>query len=224
MRVFDGVAVRATTLLTGLSVDAYVLARTSDKYLKAQLWNQAVAVARHDKLIFLDDDHPFASIKALSRYSGFLDRYEFVFGRVRNPDGTYRRFGDTSVQGTNFAMHRDLLTRIGGFGEKSSDWGCGEDSDLFWKVYTTLNPGLDPTKRAFFAANIVTSDLCTGRWVGCQGGVEKFISGFQVMHSVHPHSNPARTKKTWVERPVSDYWFDFLCRVNNFFVNCLKKK
>jgi len=223
LQVFDGEMVQTLPALTDLQVDAYLLARTSNRYLKAPLWNQAVAMARHDKLVFLDDDHPFTSKKALARYSELLDRYDFVFGRIIAPDRTYRRFRDPSVQGTNFAMRRGLFERIKGFGEYTTEWGCGEDSDLFWKVYKVLTQVSTGAKRAFFAGDIMTRDLCTGRWLGCHGGAEKCIAGFQTLHGVHPHTNPSRTKSIWVERSVADHWFDFYARINNYLIRHLKK-
>lgn len=222
-RYFDAAAIAEIEDLDCLSIDGYFLARTSRRYLKAVLWNRAVAKARFDNLVFLDDDHPFSSKKALQRYAALLDQYEFVYGRLRNPNGTYRRFHDPSVQGTNFAMRRELFEKVEGFGLYTADWGCGEDSDLFWKVYKELIPEPGEHLKAFYAADILTEDLCSGRWGGCLGGADKCIAGFQELHGVDVHKNASRRKQDWVKPSMSNLWLDFHARVINYWVDNIRK-
>ena len=220
----DSTAIGAQPLLADLSVDHYLLARTSERYNKAKLWNRAAGIAKHDKLVFLDDDHPFADPKSLARYSELLDRYNFVIGRIRNPDGTFRTYSHRTVQGANFAMQSRLLEAVGGFGEYTSEWGRGEDSDIFWKVYRLWKESSGQQVQAYYAGNIVTEDVCSRRWEGCAGNEAMFIEGFRKMHGVMPHDNPSRHKRDWVEVSWADKLSDPFWRLKNLFFRTLQCK
>ncbi len=197
-RVFDARQIRGTSELADLDVEWYIAGCDSDRYRKAELWNLAVQLTTADNLVFLDDDQAFASADALRLYNLYLQHYAFVVGRIVMPGEIYRTYYDTMVQGANFGMSRALLDRVGGFTPRASDWGRGEDSEVFWKVYRALSTTGAGERKACYAGDIITRDRCSGRWGQCVGGPEVFRKGFLELHGVDPLDNASRNKPGWM--------------------------
>lgn len=186
----------------GLDVSDVVLSPPSPYYLKADLFNHYLrAKGKHyDCLFFLDDDHPFVTEDCLLRaVQHFTAGYELIVGRLCDPNGYYRSYNDRRVQGTTFAVSYNVLASIGFFSDQVKVWGCGEDSDIFWKLYKySQESGL----RAIYDGNIQTVDRLTGRWRYAEklaGGLEAFKAKFFEHHGVTPHNNASRNKPEWME-------------------------
>jgi hypothetical protein len=197
--VFERSEIEQEPLLQDLDIDWYLVGRRTSQYNKAVLWNLAADLVQSDALVFLDDDHPFLRQDSITSYAKYLQKYEFVIGRIQNRGGVFRLFRDGQVQGSNFGIKKSLLNDIGRFNEATSLWGAGEDSDLFWKVYSKIGRQNRQHKQACYAGDIVTADLCSYRWASCTGNMDTFIKGFMNLYGVHPLENPCRSKKEWVE-------------------------
>jgi len=212
IKVFAGDEVKQEEILRDIFCDSYVVTNKMDKYNKAELLNLAVENNKADFYVILDDDHPFLSNKSLLRYLKYFETHDFVMGRLLNSKHKARRYSDRLVQGTNFGLSAELLRVVGGFGEYTAEWGRGEDSDIFYKVFSELKR--DGARKAIYAGEIITIDLCSGRWLGCEGGEDRFITGFKKIHGVAPFDNEARSKQGWMaqSRPseVIEYLFNKL--------------
>lgn len=212
-RVFTREEIVAEPRFEGLDIDLFVLGQPSPRYGKALWWNIAAKRATSDYLVFLDDDHAFTRRDALALFYRYLGKYRFVMGRLLNPTRAYRLYNDRSVQGTTFAMRRELLEAVGGFGEETADWARGEDADIFHKVYVELTrDGFEP-RQALYAGEIITVDRCSGRWRGCSGGeLEDFYKGFAERHGVRPRESPCRDKTKWMDHSSphperTEWWY-----------------
>lgn len=205
--------IRENTYLKDLQVDWFVLGPRNGQFNKAILWNICVKTAGAEKLIFLDDDHPFLSQHSVERYAHYLDLYPFVVGRIQNPDGRFRSYYDRKVQGSNFAMCRWLLNEVGGFGEYTSAWGCGDDPDLFWRVFSYFRMhSLLQSRPALYASEIITQDLRSGRWRQKIVSSERFQQGFLEKFGVDPYDNDSRDKTLWYAHSsrvplLTEAWF-----------------
>jgi hypothetical protein len=197
--IFNRTEIEHELLLQDLDIDWYVVGRRTNHYNKAILWNIAVSATKADNIVFLDDDHAFLRQNALTLYNKYFQKYQFIIGRILNPKGDFRLFDDRTVQGANFGIKRTLLNAVGNFGEYTSLWGAGEDSDIFWKMYQNIGKDNRRNKQACYAGEIITKDLCSGRWANCVGGKEVFFKGFIDIYGVHPRHNPSRDKETWIE-------------------------
>ena len=198
IKIFSKEEIQSNVVLQDLDIDIYILGMRTNEYQKAILWNIATKITDCDDLVYLDDDHPFLRKNSLKKYKNLLKRNQFVIGRIINPDGKYRLYDDKTVQGTNFGMKHSLIDSVGGFGEYTSEWGAGEDSDVFWKVYLKLKT-LSDTPLAVYAVEIITKDCASGRWKKCDGSMEIFSKGFFELHGVLEHDNFSRVKGNWVK-------------------------
>ena len=198
--VFKRDQIRDTGLLKDLDIDLFVRKNQNDRFNKAELWNLAARMAKFEKLVFLDDDHPFLYPRSLEHFDSLLNSYEFVVGRVINSDGKSRLFRTRMVQGTTFGMKEVLLKGIGGFGEYTADWGRGVDPDLFWKVYLKLAASRKGAKRACYVSYVVTEDQhkSVSRWKNRSVERATFVREFFEKHGVDPFDNPSRIKKGWM--------------------------
>ena len=190
-----------------LDVDQIILAEPSPYYQKADLFNFYLESAgeAYECIVILDDDHAFVRDDAIARFaSHFKAGYNFVAGRICNPSGYFRSYFDSTVQGANFALTYDLLKAVDFFGRRVKLWGCGEDSDIFWKVY---NQALEREAKAIYDGNIITIDKLSGRWIFAlqkAGGVKEFKAGFLSEYGVDPHDNPSRHKYKWMQYKPDD--------------------
>ena len=194
-----------------LAVDDIFLVQHTPHYNKAALLNHYLQARLRffDAVLLLDDDHPFTATDALTRALGHLQAgYDFVMGRLQNPDGSYRTYWDNRVQGTTLFFSRRLMEAIDYFGESVQRWGCGEDSETFWRVFTTCQR---LGWRGVYDGNIMTVDELSGRWAACSkqaGGVEFFRQDFGALYGVNPHDNPSRDKRQWLDYVPMDCGLD----------------
>ncbi len=217
--ILNKLQIKEQPLLNDMNIDYYILKRRNNYFNKPLLCNKALEIVKNEYIIFLDDDHSFASINALTLYREYFKKYDFVIGRIKRWDGIYHLYPDRRVQGTNFGIKKQLIQKIGAFEPKSSHWGLGEDSDLFYKIFKELTKDSADKKKACYAYDIMTIDNCSGRWYKCIGGVDEFFKGFQEIHGVHPKiSNPYRQKSLWVEHTCKfPFLLEAILRINNIF-------
>lgn len=199
--VLDRAALRAEPRTADLDVDILVAGARTDSFRKAILWNIAARATTADALVFFDDDHRLARRGDLARFARYLDRYEFVAGRIQEKSGAFRRYDDPKVQGTTIAMRRDLFDRIGGFGEYTSEWGHGVDTDLYWRVYCELGEAPRGRRRAVYAGEILTRNAPGSRRKRL-ASEEAYCAGFLQRHGVHPRENPSRNKTAWFDHSM----------------------
>lgn len=183
-------------ILRDLDIDLYIIKKREESFGKAPLLNFAVKQTTSENLIFLDDDHPFLTKKSVSKYFTHLKKYDFVLGSLINQNWRVRRFHYSLVQGTNFGLSRNLFNRIQGFGEHTSQWGCGVDPDLFWRIYEDLSK--DSTKKAIFDPFIITRDIAKGRW-HFKSDRDFAKSDFKKRYNTDMHNNDSRDKKLWMD-------------------------
>ncbi|MBY6198491.1 polysialyltransferase family glycosyltransferase [Vibrio hangzhouensis] len=183
-----------------LDVDNIVCVSENKYYNKGGLLNCCLKKNPSDYVIVLDDDHPFIDDECLNRFlNHFRNGYNFVVGRLCNPDMTFRGYLDNRVQGTTFALSYELLEKINFFSSEVRQWGCGEDTDTFYKVYQEHLKG---NVRAIYDGNIITQDLISGRWRYCLetvGGEAIFIAGFLKKYGTLPHNNESRKFFMWMD-------------------------
>jgi len=215
-----------TSFLADLDIDKYLYINSGRNYWAIQLKHHAYTVAKYDKVVILDDDHPFRGKKALARYNEYLERYAFVRGRVVGPTGIPQIFRSRNVQGTNYGLRKSLYFRFGGYGKYLFENGFGEDDDIFWQVYKELADNKNKTflKKACFAGEIVTKDIVSGRYVAqntmgetikdstsLNGNslpphVEYFQRNFIETYKIRPGQNLSRDKSLWMEVPSIASW------------------
>lgn len=211
IRAFDKNALARLPEFKDIDADLYLYKPRTGYFSKGVLWNAAVSMTRSERLLFLDDDHHFLRQNSLAAYMALLERYELVVGNTReyvfrDVDAVRHtlKLGYESpvVQGSNFALRRELLARAGGFDTRTFLWGTGDDPALFWSLYRLLRPETPQApRRACYAEGIVTENPYSGRWrEDCRVDLELFMRDFLRLHGVHPNNNPSRDRKTWMDR------------------------
>ncbi len=211
IRAHDRASLAGRAAFADIDADLYLYKPRTGYFSKGVLWNAALAMAGSKRLVFLDDDHHFLRSDSLSRYAALLDRYELVVGdtreyRFRDIDGVRHAmrlgFDSPVVQGSNFALRRDLLQAVGGFDQRTFLWGTGDDPALFWKLFQHLRPvSPEAPRRACYAEAIVTENPYSGRWrEDCRVDIELFLRDFLRLYGVHPNANPSRDRKNWMDR------------------------
>jgi len=186
-----------------LDVDDIVRNESPGGFRKADLYNHYIRTRgdAFDVFFFLDDDHTFFDERSLARVVAHVENgFNFVVGRLCNRNLYFRSYLDNHVQGTTFAMSRDLFLLINGFSEHVRSWGCGFDADLFWRLYESSLKG---AVKAVYDGNIITQDKLSRRWsghAGAGGGVKGFRESFRQIHAVDPFDNPSRKKTAWMRQ------------------------
>ena len=189
-----------------ISLDLKYLALISNSvyYNKGALFNFVLQrIGKDYDIIFvLDDDHPFFYNDSLERVIKHFKRgFNFVVGRLYFPkEDKFRCYYDNAVQGTTFAISYDLLKKVDFWSDNVKEWGCGEDSEIFWKVYNYFFNY--HSVMAIYDGNIITEDCISDRWLYCMtnvGGRENFKISFKNIYGVDPHQNEARNKKSWLK-------------------------
>lgn len=217
-RILDADELQRVRRETGLDIDDLVIVGQSPEYNKAELLNHYLRrrVDDFDLVLLLDDDHPLEAADSLQRAAQHVRcGYDFVVGRMANPDGFFRTYDDGRVQGSTLFFTRDLLHAIGFFGDSVKKWGCGEDSETFWRVYEAHRVG---RARGIYDGNIITEDKLTGRWLHCAkraGGPVSFKKDFERLYGVNPHENASRDKRAWLDyvpmdNGLSEAWMSLL--------------
>ena len=171
---------------------------------KARLANAAIQTAESDYLLFLDDDNYFISKNSIEETLNHLHDFDLVFGQIKDSNGKLRKFGSNRVQGTTFAIKKEIIQKVSGFGEWTELVSSGVDSDIWWKLYHYFirNPKL----RVCYTSKIQTIDSCSKRW-------KPFIKNYFRHYIVKKHFynvhgcinyrntkyNPSRIKSNWME-------------------------
>jgi hypothetical protein len=211
IRAHDRTSLARRESFKDIDVDLYLYKPRTGYFSKGLLWNAALSMTSSGSLVFLDDDHHFLAGDSLGHFAEMLHDYELVVGdtreyHFRDIDGVRHtmRLGYESpvVQGSNFAVRRELLQAVGGFEPRTFLWGTGDDPALFWKLYLHLRPLAPGGKlRACYAEAVVTENPCSGRWrEDCKVDMELFLRDFLRLYGVHPNSNPSRDRRTWMAR------------------------
>jgi hypothetical protein len=210
IREISGSGLSSISELNELDIDLYLGLPDINKYRSIILKHRAFELSKYDKIICLDDDHPFIRKDSLKLYNDYLERYEFVRGRVIGPWGRPQLFLSRNAQGPNIGLQKGLYFKIGGYGKYLFDNGYGEDNDILWKIYAELSK--TKTKKTCWAGEIVTKDLATDRWADRSFSDIKiiennkykrqtsFVIDFKNNYGVHPYkNNPATKKHLWVK-------------------------
>ncbi len=201
------------SFLKDLPIDRYLFVNSGPEYWAVRLKHRAYELALYDKVVVLDDDHAFLGNNGLERFNRYLDKYDFVRGRIIGPDGFPQLFCEKKVQGTTFGLKKRLYFEFGGYGKYLFENAYGEDDDIFFQAFRVLTDGgkrLVPIK-ACYAGEIVTKDLLSGRYLGGQAGgnAERYdclLTNFVKTHGVHPRRHIYRDKSLWMEIPSAASW------------------
>lgn len=200
--------------LKDLNIDVYLGLGDVGLYRGIILKNYAIRNAKYEKIVILDDDHPFLHKNSLKKYFDYLDKYDFVRGRVLGSTGIPQLYFSGNAQGTNYGLKKNLYLDFGGFSEYLYDNGYGEDNDILMKAFLMHKK---ENKKSYYAGEIVTKDLASNRW-GKRSAVEPekekeqvvnpflnkrhndFVREFEKKFGEHPfENNPSRKKSGWVE-------------------------
>lgn len=151
-------------IFDNLHVDMYYGLKDINKYRGVQLKDKAIRMARHNKIIILDDDHHLLKKNELCLFSTYLDKYKYVKGRIIGSDNVPQLFWSRNAQGTTYGFQKDIYINCGGFSKYLFEYGYGEDNDILYKFYKFLTENYKE-KVSCFAADICTFDLATNRWL-----------------------------------------------------------
>jgi glycosyltransferase involved in cell wall biosynthesis len=208
----------AFRIFSDVDADRYLYINSGSRYLRSRLLHHAYANAKYQKIVTLDDDHHFRKPNDLNKYYQYLDKYEFVRGRIIGPDGIPQLFETAAVQGTNEAFTKDIYSAIGGLGSYLFEGHSGADDDLTWQFYDYLVKKYPNEIKAAYAGEICTHDRPGSRWVNSSFSSSVnhlvdfnerkdkintvFEKEFFKRYGVTPTSeNPCRNKSLWMEFP-----------------------
>lgn len=217
LTVFGKEEIKQNELLKDLDIDLYLHLPDRNRYRGIILKNKAIELATYSKIVILDDDHPFLTRNAISKFSSYLDKYWYVKGRVIGPTGIPQHYFSKNAQGTTYGFRKELYEKVGGFSGYLYENGYGEDNDILWKFYQYLYPAYG-RKSSCFAGDIVTRDLASNRWADRAASAmlltgevldnqinlrhESFVRDFIREHGINPfRKNPARIRHRWMEIP-----------------------
>ena len=200
--------INSCSLLNDLDIDQYLLLPDIGAYQVVRIKHRAFELAKYDKIIALDDDNPFVRNDSIRKYNIYLDKYEYVCGRLKSSTekgSVPRLFLSKNAQGTNYGIRKNFYFSFGGFPEFLFSNSTGEDDVLLWLVYSELK-NLRPRK-ACFAGEIETQDLITGRWVSRNQSSKSVLKEMcRSLYGIDPNRNPSRNKLTWMELPSGQSW------------------
>ncbi len=221
-------------LLCDLDVDRYIYLYNNNAYRRVKIQHIAFLTSKFNKIVALDDDHPLYFKKSLSRFYHYLDKYEFVRGRIIKSNGMPQTFFTRNVQGTTYGLTKSLYKKMGGFGEYLFDNSCGDDDDLNWKVYNILFNNYPDKRRACYAGEIITRDQLTSRWVygKTQQGSNSFVDLpiqkdlrnktftdiFIMKYHISPNDNPSRIKQMWMVIPSYISLLSEFCSIIIYYI------
>ncbi|MDP2365902.1 MAG: glycosyltransferase family A protein [Ignavibacteria bacterium] len=216
----DKLSIQNCESLNDLNIDKYLGLPDCDKYRGVVLKQRAFEIAKHDKIVVLDDDHPFIKKKSLKKFYDYLDDYEYVRGRIISPVGLPQTFFTKNAQGTTYALRKSLFNEFGGFGKYLYENGQGEDNDILWRIFSKLKEKYGTEKRACYAGEIITKDLATNRWadraiianladlkiakIVANKNNPKFVQRYERFYNeygVDASNNSSRKKNIWMKIP-----------------------
>ena len=171
---------------------------------KARIGNAAINISQSNNLLFLDDDNYFITENSIDIILNLLESYQLVFGQIQDSNGRYRPYSSNRVQGTTFAVKKEILNDIAGFGDWTEVVSSGVDSDIWWKLYHYFQE--KPHLKACYTSKIQTLDSCSKRW---KPHIKQFFRHYAVkkeFNKIHgcinyrnPKYNPSRIKSNWME-------------------------
>ena len=124
--------------LNQLNYDLYLRSASGIYYKNSLLKNMAIKLAKYENLLILDDDTRLRN-NAIKKYLKYLKQYDFVKGRVIKDWRMPHTYLSKEVQGTNYAIKKSLYFETGGFSQYLYEDSWGEDDEINWLVYETLN-------------------------------------------------------------------------------------
>ena len=171
---------------------------------KARLGNTALHFAKSENILFLDDDNYFISNNSLEIIVNLLNNYHLVFGQIQDSNGRFRPYSSNRVQGTTFAIKKEVIQNAGGFGEWTELVSSGVDSDIWWKLYHYFKENTH--LKACYTSRIQTIDSCSKRW---KPYIKQYFrhravkSEFNKVHGCanyrNPKDNRSRIKSNWMD-------------------------
>ena len=171
---------------------------------KARIGNAATSLASSDNLLFLDDDNYFITENSIAVIVNLLKDYQLVIGQLQDSNGRYRTYSSNRVQGTTFAVKKDILQNTGGFGEWTETVSSGVDSDIWWKLYHYFQK--NPKLKACYTSQFQTVDSCSKRWKPHIKQILRHRAVRKEFNKIHscpdyrsPKHNPARNKSNWLK-------------------------
>ena len=180
------------------------LPKTDPVMSKARIGNAATSLASSDNLLFLDDDNYFITENSIAVIMNLLKKYQLVIGQIQDSNGRYRTYSSNRVQGTTFAVKKDILQNTGGFGEWTETVSSGVDSDIWWKLYHYFQK--NPKLKACYTSQFQTVDSCSKRWKPHIKQIFRHRAVRKEFNKIHdcpdyrsPKHNPARNKSNWLE-------------------------
>lgn len=171
---------------------------------KARIGNAATFLASSDNLLFLDDDNYFITENSIAVIVNLLKDYQLVIGQLQDSNGRYRTYSSNRVQGTTFAVKKDILQNTGGFGKWTEAVSSGVDSDIWWKLYHYFQK--NPKLKACYTSQFQTVDSCSKRWKPHIKQIFRHRAVRKEFNKIHgcpdyrnPKHNPARNKSNWLK-------------------------
>ena len=172
---------------------------------KARLWNYATEYAQSDNLFFLDDDNYFISKNSIKSINTLFDKYDVIFGQIKDSSNRLRAYSSNRVQGTTFGIRKRILDSIGGFGEWTEKTSCGIDSDLWIKLF---NYNKENKFKACYTNQISTYDSCSKRWKKYTKLFKdmkvrnEFMKLYKIKNYKNKNHNLSRQKNLWIENLI----------------------
>ena len=127
-----------------------------------------------------------------------------VIGQVQDSNGRLRPYSSYRVQGTTFAVKKEIIKKVGGFGEWTESVSSGVDSDIWWKLYHYFQK--HPALKACYTSQIQTVDSCSKRWKPHIKQIFRHRAVRKEFYIIHgcpdyrsPKHNLARNKSNWLK-------------------------
>ena len=175
---------------------------------KARVTNEAVRLSESEKILFLDDDNYFTSNNSIENILFLFNKYDFIIGQIEDNHGKKRSYNSYRVQGTTIATKKEILNKIGGFGEWTEEYSCGVDSDFWIKIFNYFQENKE--LKACYSNKIATCDSYSKRWKK----YTKFLKEFRLRYKFNElyncknyknkKYNLSRNKKNWIENLTND--------------------
>lgn len=171
---------------------------------KARLGNIALSLAKNENIFLLDDDNQLITPNTIKALLDLLEEYGLVIGQIKDKNGRLRPYSSHRVQGTTLGIKKDILKKIGGFGEWTESVSSGVDSDLWWKLFHYFKE--HPELKACYTPKIQTLDVCSKRWKLFVGRffrhravAKEFYKKYGCRNYRNARVNPSRNKTLWIE-------------------------
>lgn len=191
---------KSKNLPISYNCDRYIITprKFHGMYAKGEIINFVAReiMPNYSHMILLDDDQEFLFEDSIIKFSEYFNQgYDFIIGRLIDPNGLSRHLFDNTVQGTTIGFSREVLDSITPLPSKILEWGAGEDSVLFHEAWRN-------DVKALYAGDIISIDRLSKRWAPSENDLNRITSnfhkGFESFYGLHPLKIPARRKIEWV--------------------------